>query len=189
MLRRVFVAINLPEEIKDELSQFQRKWPSLPCRWLDKESFHLTLAFLGNRGDEELKKIFEAVKKTTKEKKPFSLSLNRISYGPPKMKPPRLVWAQGESSEQLLRLKKDLDRELLQAINFSAEKRKFSLHITLARIKKWNWQRINPEERPEVNLPISLEIPVNSIEVMESQLKRRGAEYIVLETCSLKRET
>jgi len=56
----------------------------------------------------------------------------------------------------------------------------------LARIRTWEFREIEPEEEPEVNEEINLTFEVNSIEVMESQLKRGGAEYTVLESCQLK---
>ncbi|PIX88575.1 MAG: hypothetical protein COZ30_00470, partial [Candidatus Nealsonbacteria bacterium CG_4_10_14_3_um_filter_36_16] len=55
-------------------------------------------------------------------------------------------------------------------------------HITLGRIKQWEFRQIEPEERPEVNEEINLTFEVNSIEVMESELKRGGSEYTILES-------
>jgi len=185
MLHRVFIAINLPDEIKEQLAQFQKNWPTLTCRWLKKETFHITLAFLGNRNEQELEKIYEAVKRGRENHKQFSILLNRICYGPGNMKPPRLVWAEAENSEQFLKLKKDLDKELVGKINFLPDKREAGAHITLARIKQWNWRRLEIEQRPEVNLEISLEIPVGSIEIMEAHLGRSGARYETLKSFQL----
>lgn len=180
-MKRIFIAINLPEHIKEQFTQFQKNWPTLPCRWLKKETFHITLAFLGNRNEQELEKIYEAVKETAEKNAPFSIFLNKVCYGPPRMKPPRLVWVESEKSAKFLQLKIDLNRTLgAEKINFKPDERDSAPHITIARIKKWNWQRLEPEQRPEVDLAISLEIPVNSIEVMEAHLKRTGAEYEVL---------
>lgn len=183
MLRRIFIAINLSENIKQELAQFQKKWPALPCRWLEKQTLHITLAFLGHLNEERLSHVFEIIEKKAEQNKPFSITLNRICYGPGKKIPPRLIWAQAENSKEFFKLQKDLEKELYNLKIHS--KSKPQAHITLARIKKWNWQRIEPEERPEVNLPISIEIPVHSIELMESHLKRTGAEYKVLKSVPL----
>ena len=71
-------------------------------------------------------------------------------------------------------------------MNFSTEARAFSPHITLGRIKTWEWKNIEPEERPEVKEDIDLNFQVDSIEVMESQLKKSGAEYAILESFQLK---
>ena len=64
------------------------------------------------------------------------------------------------------------------------EARPYSPHITLARIKTWEFRRL--EDRPEIDEPIDLTFEVNSFEIMESFLKRSGAEYEVLESISLK---
>ncbi len=201
MRHRIFIAINLPKDIKEGLSRCQKKIEELfaphrngisgggPCRWVKKENLHLTLAFLGYLNDEQLEQVYEVVKKTAAKNKPFLIFLNKVGYGPEKKLPPRLVWIQGKKSEELLKLKKDLEELLAQKINFLPEERNFLPHITLARIKKWNWRRIEPEERPVVDLEASFQLPVNSIEVMESHLRKTGAEYKILKSYNLKLET
>lgn len=187
MKRRIFIAINLPEKIKEELLNLQKKWPNLPCRWLKKGNLHLTLAFLAYLTEEELVKVFEITEKVALRNQSFTISLNKLCYGPDRKIPPRLVWVQGEKSEELARLKKELDELLSESIHFTPENRDFLPHITLGRIRKWDWKLIEPEERPEVDIDVSFEIPVNSIEVMESHLKRTGAEYEILKSFLLKR--
>ena len=51
--RRIFIAINLPEDIKRELAAYDQKWSDLPVRWTEKENLHITLEFLGYLTDEE----------------------------------------------------------------------------------------------------------------------------------------
>ncbi len=164
MRHRIFIAINLPENIKKKLSFFQEKWSELPIRWTKKESLHITLEFLGYISDEELVQVCQNTKELTSKHKSFIVNLNKICYGPPKKMPPKMVWVIGEKIKEL----------------------NISPHITLGRIRVWEWKQIEPEERIEVNEEINLSFEVNSIEVMESVLKKRGAKYIVLETCPLK---
>ncbi len=185
--QRIFIAINLPEEIKKELSSFQEKWPELPLRWIKPENLHITLVFLGNINDEELPEIIKVAKEAVSCHQPFSITLNRIIYGPPG-KAPRMIWIEGEKSEALGKLQKRMENALLGGAlsNFTSENRAYSLHITLARIRQWEFRQIEPEEKPEVNEEINLTFEVNSIEVMESRLKSGGAEYIILETCPLR---
>ncbi len=52
-------------------------------------------------------------------------------------------------------------------------------------MKTWQWKQIEPEERPDVAEEINLNFEVDSIEVMESVLKRGGPEYTVLESYPL----
>ncbi len=75
---------------------------------------------------------------------------------------------------------------MIWVVGEKIEELNFSPHITLGRIRTWEFRRIEPEERPEVNEEINLNFEVNSIEVMESTLKRGGAEYTILESCPLK---
>ena len=82
-------------------------------------------------------------------------------------------------------LKKDLEDALFENIKFKIDKNIFNSHITLARIKEWEWRAIEPEERPEVNENIDAIFTVESIEVMESELKRGGPRYTIIESNQL----
>lgn len=185
MRHRAFIAINLPERTKKELAKFQSQWQDLPAKWTKPENLHITLAFLGYLSDQEMPEICKITEKIASQNQPFSLNLTKISYGPPKQMPPRMVWIKGEASEELTKLKNDLENALSDDLRYKKENRPFSPHITLGRIQKWEFRRIEPEERPQVESDISLSFDVSSIEVMESVLKRGGAEYTVLESCPL----
>jgi len=182
--RRIFIAINLPENIKKEISNYQLKWLELPIRWVKKENLHITLSFLGYLTDEELLEVLKISEETALKHKSFIINLNRIIYGPPKQ-PPRMVWVEGEKSEELGKMQKDLESSL-SGQGTHEESRAYAPHITLARINQWEFRKIEPEERPEINEEINLSFEVNSIDVMESRLKKGGPEYSILESCQLK---
>jgi len=190
MRKRIFIAINLPQEIKNELKKFQKFFSELPARWVKPENLHITLAFLGYVRDEDLPKIIEITKEVALRHQPFSINLIKICYAPPKVKPPRMVWAVGEKNEELGNLQNDL-QDSLTRINIpqlrEKRERAFIPHITLARIRKWEFKQMEPDERPRINNDINLSFNVNSIEVMESHLKRTGAEYDILESALLKK--
>lgn len=180
MRHRIFIAINLPEKVKKELSSFQEKWPELPVRWVKSKNLHITLAFLGYLSDEEVLKVMKITREVGQRHNSFLINLKKICYGPPK-KPARMIWAEGEKSKELDKIQRDLVNSLL----LPGETRSYTPHITLGRIRQWEFRQMEPEERPEVNEEINLSFEVNSIEVMESQLKRGGAEYTVLESAPL----
>ena len=194
MRHRIFIAINLPEDIKKKLADYQGKWLELPCRWTKKENLHITLMFLGYLSNEELLEVLRITKEVASRNSSFSISLKKILYGPPKKMPPRMIWIEGEKSEGLGKLQSDLENSLLSsAVPLSSgkgkninESRPYAPHINLGRIKTWEFRRIEPEERPEVNEEINLSFEVNSIDVMESELKRGGPNYTILESCLLK---
>lgn len=187
MRHRIFIAVNLPDDIRKKLADRQSQWPDLPIRWTKRDNLHITLSFLGYVADENLMEIFGIVKKIAAKRSAFDVKLNKIIYGPPKKMPPRMVWVEGENSQELANLQKDLDNTFSgRSITLEKETRPYAPHITLGRIKTWEFRAIEPEERPEVNEEINMDFGVSSIEVMESQLKRGGPTYAVLESCSLK---
>jgi 2'-5' RNA ligase len=206
----------LPEEIKRKLLEYEDKIEELftpyrtegsgsgPIRWTKPENLHITLAFLGYLSDEELVEVLRITKEVASRHQPFSINLNKICYGPPKMpysetksltgrrdkianRPPRMIWVEGEKSKDLANLQIDLEKSLTSSgkIRFEPEERSFTCHITLGRIRQWEFRQIEPEERPNVDEDISSNFEVKSIEVMESQLKRGGAEYTILESIPL----
>lgn len=188
MGRRIFLALNLPEEIKKKLVEYQEKWPGLPVRWTRKENLHITLIFLGYLSDQELSELCRICQEVASRNFSFTVNLKKIIYAPPKKMPPRMIWIAGEKSKEFIQLREDLEKSLFTSnkISFSPEERDFSPHITLGRIRAWEFRKIEPEERPEMNEEIDLSFGVNSLEVMESQLKRGGAEYTILASFPLK---
>ncbi|MFH1575819.1 MAG: 2'-5' RNA ligase family protein [Candidatus Nealsonbacteria bacterium] len=170
MMHRIFIAINLPEDIKNQLVGLQEKIDGLfqspsPIRWTKKDNLHVTLEFLGNLSDDEVIKACKNTEEFSGGHEPFTVTLNKISYGPPKKMPPRMIWVTAEKIAEL----------------------NLTPHITLGRIQSWEFRQIEPEERPDVAQEINLNFEVNSIEVMESRLKRNGPDYTILESCQLKK--
>ncbi len=172
MLHRIFIAIRLPDFVKNELLAYKEKWPELPARWTKLENLHITLAFLGNISDKEIEELKIKVGEIAKKHRPFQLNFTKIAYGPTE-KNPKMIWAIGEESKELLMLQKDLS------------KTPFTFHVTLGRLKEFEFSRIDPEERPQINEEISFSFRVESIEIMESKLKRTGPEYTILESVFL----
>ena len=204
MKHRIFIAINLPEKIKKELENLGKEIAGLfpeelseqtyrslgegggMIRWLKKDNIHLTLLFIGYVREEQIPQICQIVKKIAQNQKLFSLRFEKLCYGPPKKMPPRLIWLGLEKKPELLEIAERLKKEMAEAgILRKIEQREFSPHITLGRIKTWQWRRITPEERPEIEREIDLNFEVNSIEIMESVLRKTGAEYIILESIPL----
>lgn len=197
MKHRVFIAINLPETAKNKFVFFQNKIDEFfspfqnelsgarIIKWTKKENLHLTLLFLGDIQEEELLRIYKIIEEAASRHHSFYIAFNEICYGPPGEKIPRMIWAKGERSEDLTKLQKGVEGAVLDTITLRLVGG-YSPHITLARINKWNFARIEPEERPVVDENPSVAFRVDSIEIMESRSKRGGQEYTVIKTCNLK---
>jgi len=194
--KRIFFAINLPEEIKEKLESKGKEINKLflktsqgvsPIRWVEKKNLHITLLFIGRTEKSKLKDIFEVADKISAKYSKFSLKLLNICYGPKNYTPPRLIWAEIENNKILAELAREIKDEISKNnISQKNPENDFKPHITIGRIKAWQWRAIEPEERPKINKEITLEFPVKSIDVMESKLKRSGAEYNKLASFSLK---
>ncbi|MBU1102248.1 RNA 2',3'-cyclic phosphodiesterase [Patescibacteria group bacterium] len=184
MRRRIFVAINLPEKAKKRLKEFQEKYDYLPVRWTKENSLHLTLVFVGYVSDEQMLEICRVSREKAAKCEPFFINFKRIILGPPN-KPPRMIWVEGEISQELSNLKNLLEDAFLKSDSGFRykEMRLIKPHITLARIKMDRWRQLEP--KPEINEEFQAQVPVSSIEVMESDLRSDGAEYVILESCSL----
>lgn len=180
MQRKIFIAINLPPQIKKRLIQKTEKWRDLPVRWTQEENLHVTLAFLGYLDDEKILSVCDSVNSAVKNFEPFEISLNKIIIGPSENQP-RMVWATGEKSEELKTLVEKIEKSL--GI-FQREKKNFSPHATLGRIMKEKWAKLS--EKPEIKEKINFVIPVDKVEIFESVFGEGKRKYLLLESCPLK---
>jgi len=184
---RVFLSLNLPGKIKKNFSHYREKWDILPVKWVKEENLHITLIFLGYVSGTEMGNVCKAVKEECSKHPPFNVVFRKVSYFPGNKIPPRMICVLGEGDKELLDLKKGLEKALLEkGVHFSIDMKKFKPHVTLGRVKSWEWRKIEPDERPEVDENINIKVEFNSVEVMESKLKRGGPEYILLESAKLR---
>ena len=182
---RIFIAVNLPEDIKRYLSGFEKKLAGLPANWIKKDNIHITLLFLGSLTDIEIGEVCLALKDISKNYQSFDLNINKVCYGPENKLPPKMVWSNIEKSKELSILKKEIQKLLSEKITFPADNKSFSPHITLAKVRTFEWRSINSEELPEVEENVELSFPVDSIEVMESSPSKGGPYYTVVESFPL----
>lgn len=175
---RLFIAINLPEEtknmIEEAVNKVQPLFSGYPARFLSRENWHLTVTFLGYQPPEALVLIQKSIKETTARFNPIKIDFESVSYGPPD-KPARMVWLVGarKTSEELSGLKINLEKALIEkGIKFQQENRPFSAHLTLVR-----FSGILGGLPDKLITPLSLSFEAKTLDLMESHLKRSGAEY------------
>ena len=133
---RLFIAIDLPKKIKDELALISFGLPQ--ARWVKPEQLHLTLRFIGEVDGalfQELKSALESVSGSS-----FPLRLQGLGCFPPR-RDPRVLWVGIEESVELTGLRKKVD-SCLANLGLPPEQRKFSPHITLARTPKTPLTRV-----------------------------------------------
>lgn len=126
---RLFIAIDLSEEVKKELIRIQGKLPEAIIRLVKPEHMHLTLKFLGNVSPAKTKIIEQELQKIYL--KPFKANLSQMGYFSEEFI--RVAWVGIEPKKEIVKLQKDIDESLQQ--QFPKDK-KFSPHVTIARVKK-----------------------------------------------------
>jgi len=129
-MRRLFIAIDLPDEHKSRIATICSGLPG--TRWIPEEQIHLTLRFIGEVDGASYGRITEALSEVRAE--PLELKVRGIGHFPPR-RSPRVLWLGLDKSEPLIQLRFRIETKLQQS-GLAPEGRKFSPHITIARFKK-----------------------------------------------------
>jgi 2'-5' RNA ligase len=125
---RLFAAVEIPERIRLQLSLLQGGIPG--ARWTPTENMHLTLRFIGEV-DQAVARDIDDMLADLRERA-FTLSLKGVGeFG---RKDGRALWAGVSNSEALQHLAAKIE-SALQRMGLPAETRKYSPHVTLARLR------------------------------------------------------
>jgi 2'-5' RNA ligase len=188
---RTFVAIELDEALKAALRRVQKEFKSSSVahigRWISPDSIHLTLKFLGNVPVNQVEQIGQAISRACKSFVPFTISLAGLGCFPNPRRL-RVIWVGvGGDLETLLQLQRSVESEL-NRLGFEPEKRGFTPHLTLARIR----DRARRHEREEMGELISVaqidaavSMTVREVGLIRSDLRPSGAVYTRLAAISL----
>jgi 2'-5' RNA ligase len=191
-MTRTFIALEMHEEQQRHLAEvIGRVAKHLPgVHWVNAASIHLTLAFLGELDDIRLAEAIRVTEVAAQQARSFSYRLSRIGvFG--SVHRPRVIWMGiDESSGALLYLHRILNRELERS-GFEVDRRPFSPHLTLARVKN----PLLPAEMQQLqhilmgkqqDIVSAQEYPTRQVYVMKSELLKTGAHYTCLQACLLR---
>lgn len=169
---RSFIAIPIPATITPFLHAMGRSLPG--ARTVSQEQIHLTLRFIG-----EIEwNVFQDMKESLTEVDftPFPLTIQGVGHFPPKGKP-RVLWAGTNQKERLSQLRNSIDKQL-KLCGIAPEGRKFSPHITFARLKTTSLQKVT--EFLAGNSFLSFEpFDVTGFNLYSSKLTPKGAIHTV----------
>ncbi len=127
-MMRLFVGIAIPERLAQSLLLLEGGIPG--ARWQSREQLHLTLRFIGEvdgRTVADIDDALRAVREPAFELEPFGVGV----FTP---KEPRQLWVGMRSNPALLHLHRKVDTAMTR-LGLRADGRKFSPHITVARLK------------------------------------------------------
>ncbi|MCK4291868.1 MAG: RNA 2',3'-cyclic phosphodiesterase [Planctomycetes bacterium] len=181
---RVFIAIDIDEAVKKALADLQSELRSKidikksDAKWVNPQNVHLTLKFLGEIKDEQVVDVCNITKDVAGRHNSFDIDVETVGHFGGRSA--RVLWVGvGETCDQLLALQEDLEGQLASA-GWPKEKRKFSGHLTLCRVRnsKAGFKLAQlTEEYKDFKLGT---MPADSVCVYQSQLTPKGPIYTVL---------
>ncbi|AHB14057.1 RNA 2',3'-cyclic phosphodiesterase [Dehalococcoides mccartyi] len=136
-LVRTFIAVELPPELKTALGSFQNSLsiPAQAVKWVNPESMHLTIKFLGDTPLSQISNIIKGLEKAAQVCHAFTLCTNHIGAFP-SLSNPKVIWLGLEGEiEKLNTLFAEVEKNI-SGLGFPAEKRDFAPHLTLGRLKE-----------------------------------------------------
>lgn len=165
---RLFVGIGVSEELEEAVAAWAHAHSEFPVRWVTESNLHITLVPPWEGEPESALSQLQRVLLPAG----IPLGFHTVSFGP-SSHAPRLVWAEGDASPALTRLRSDA----LEAFDVVPTHTRFRLHLTLARFRPETWKRFPLRELCE---QVEWRDEVRALRLYRSHLLPGGAEYEVL---------
>ena len=130
---RAFIAIELSEDIRDNLTKAQECLRKCSARltFVRPDYIHVTVKFLGEVEEENLKNVIDTLKTVTFL--PFTVSATGVTVD--NFRQPHTVWCTIEDSGESATLFHRIE-EVLGLLGFGRETRRFTPHATIARVRR-----------------------------------------------------
>lgn len=170
MQERLFVALELPDDVKDALSSLATGVPGAYPQ--EEDTLHLTLRYLGALDGRRAQDFAEKLRRF--EVAPFELTLSGLGFFPLRGEPESL-WVGAEKCAALEALRSKVDL-LAVRLGVESDRRRFIPHVTLARLN----------DAPESRLASFLSgnglwksraIPIDRMTLFSSHARDWGYEY------------
>ncbi|MFH1715218.1 MAG: RNA 2',3'-cyclic phosphodiesterase [Elusimicrobiota bacterium] len=183
---RTFTAVNLPEGLKKKIGLIQedlKKSLSGKVKWVEENNLHLTMLFLGDMQEEDVKNYSQKLERDIKDITSFKILIKGLSIFP-NIKRPHLFWLEIQEG-------RDKIRELFKKIQMSGKdylkedsEHSFKAHITLGRVK--DSLKINDSfNTEEWKGKTAGEAIITSVDIMQSTLTENGPVYKIYKEIGL----
>ena len=181
-MKRIFVAIDISEEARRKVSNYietlRDEFSNVRVGWEKAEKLHLTLKFLGDINDKQLKILTEAIEKTARQIFIFKLQIKETGVFPSPRKA-RILWLGLKDEHGNLQNLNEILESECEKFGFEKEKRNFKAHLTIARLRE-------PQKSKELaqkhlqNEFAPIEFDVSEIVIYESKLQPQGSIYSIV---------
>jgi len=186
-LIRCFIAVEISRPVLVEIEEYINQLRPLASniRWTKTSGMHVTLKFLGEIPESQVESVKDRLAPIRLPHQAFNLTAQGSGFFPSRNNP-RIIWIGLDQDEErsLFRIHQWVD-DVMEPLNFQREKRRFSPHITVGRVKNpGNFTKLI--SYLEANPFPATTFSVDSVNLMRSRLKPEGAEYSVLESYPLR---
>ena len=182
MTKRVFIAINLPDKIKEKfdpvIAELKKLNPDYGIKWVAPENLHLTLHFFGDLNEKQISLAEEGIEEITKNIKSIKMRTGDFGCFPDEQSP-RIFFSSIEDVKTLHDFIGKLET-MLENLGYKVDPRRWQGHLTLGRIKNWSRCKVTGVKIPP------MDFSVKSVELMESELTPDGPIYSIIKSFPLK---
>jgi RNA 2',3'-cyclic 3'-phosphodiesterase len=174
---RLFTGIEIPADVADRLSYLRGGLAG--ARWISPENYHLTLRFIGDVDMVAAEAAAEGLSRVSRS----SFSLRFTGIGALGTRKPHAVVAEVEPSRPLMDLQAEHER-IMQRIGLAPEGRKYTPHVTLARLRGGNPRDIAEYLTLRGGF-FAAPFPVDRFVIFSSRNSVGGGPYVVEQTYEL----
>jgi 2'-5' RNA ligase len=187
---RLFIAISLPEKVKNEIetaqNELRRALPIGSVRWTKREQIHLTLKFLGEVLGNRTEALTQSVQEACKKFPPLRLRAARIGFFP-NANLPRVIWAGVSDRAGGLPTLQFAIESAMKEFGTQGPEKTFIGHITLGRAQ--NLKRPQAEILARLATGMTAKIfgewTADKVEIVRSQLSSGSPQYSQLASVPL----
>jgi len=184
---RTFIAVPLNDEIHNELARLQNRLRSCGCdvKWVEPSNIHLTLKFLGEIDNERLGKIKTSLSQAAGLHHPFGMRLATLGAFP-KISFPQVIWVGIDEGKAECEALYKTVQDAMAGLGFEQEKRPFSPHLTLGRLRSLkNKNKLLEVMEKEKDFACQNKVSADRIIFFQSILTPQGSIYTALAEFSL----
>jgi RNA 2',3'-cyclic 3'-phosphodiesterase len=170
---RSFLALDVSDAVIDYLSGVTERLAKMTpgVKWVKREGIHVTLKFFGEIEEAMAQKIHEALLPVGSQFSPFVVSLKQLDAFPSKRRARVVIVRLHKGFETMQAVYEEVEERLTQ-FDFEREKRAFTPHLTLGRMR-------DPAPFPNGDVPAiqGMEFKIEEMVLYKSTLTPAGALY------------
>lgn len=191
---RLFVALDIPDEIRQRIARFVEGLQSYApdANWVKPASYHVTLKFIGEKSPDDAQQLKRALSVISSS--PVRIAFRGFGFFP-SANSPRVFWAGMEHDDVLPQFAQSVD-EACSNLGIPREEHEYRPHLTLARggsgsPRPKHGERANPKLKHLAEKLQSFPVPdfgtmtAQEFFLYESKLSPAGAQYTKLERFAL----